>query len=229
MLPAMPDTGHAWADLVSLAVHELRTPVSVASGYVKMVLGGHGGPLSDAQRGALAAADQSNAKAIELLAELSELARLETGRMALSTGRVTIEDLLADAVARFSPPLGSPVRCFAPGPVPPVTIDGDRTRLARALAVLAAASSRNRPQAPAIVLSAHVRAGHVALLAAAATIEVPAGAADTDDLGPLPETEGGLGVGLPLARVVVHLSGGRIGVPRGGDARGEFAVVLPLA
>ena len=35
---------------ISLAVHELRTPVTVVCGYLRMVLKEHGGPLTDKQK-----------------------------------------------------------------------------------------------------------------------------------------------------------------------------------
>ena len=50
----MADTPHrprdAYAQLLSLAVHEFRTPASVVGGYLRMLQSGVGGALSDAQR-----------------------------------------------------------------------------------------------------------------------------------------------------------------------------------
>ncbi|MGH3117468.1 MAG: histidine kinase dimerization/phospho-acceptor domain-containing protein, partial [Gaiellales bacterium] len=39
-----------WPRLLSLAVHELRTPATVVGGYLRMVLKDRAGPLSEDQR-----------------------------------------------------------------------------------------------------------------------------------------------------------------------------------
>lgn len=222
----MPDVEPPWTDTVSLAVHELRTPVNVVSGYVKMLLGGYGGPITDMQRHALEAAEQSGARVVELLADLSEFSRLASGRLALDVGRVEVECLLQDAAARFVAPLGNGVRCVTAPPTPTAAVAADRQRTARALATLAAAVARRRPALPAVTVTAVLRPGEVALVATEGAGGV--NREDLDELDPLPEGEGGLGVGLPFARLLARAVGGRAGtVSKAGSY--SLALVLPLA
>lgn len=223
----MSEAAPPWTDLLSLAVHELRSPVNVVSGYVKMLLGGYGGSLSPAQRQALEAADQSSVKVVALLAEISELSRLAGGRLSLARDRVPLGDLLEDAAARFVPPLDHGVRCVVEaGASHAATVEVDRTRTARALATMAAAVARRQPTASSVTLGVSAHGDAVAIVVAAGEAATPV--VGPDDFDPLPETDGGLGVGLPLARLVVEGAGGRAVALR---TTGAFtlAVVLPLS
>src|SRR5687768_3635603 len=64
---------------MSLAVHELRTPVTVVAGYLRMLLKEQGGPLTDIQRKMLEEADRSCGRINALVTEMSELGKLEGG------------------------------------------------------------------------------------------------------------------------------------------------------
>jgi signal transduction histidine kinase len=63
---------------MSLAVHELRTPVTVVCGYLRMVLKEHGGPLTDKQKKMLQEAERSCERISALVAEMSDLGKLES-------------------------------------------------------------------------------------------------------------------------------------------------------
>ena len=64
---------------LSLAVHELRTPVTVVAGYLRMLLKEQAGPLNDKQQRMLEEAERSCGRISALVSELSELGRLEGG------------------------------------------------------------------------------------------------------------------------------------------------------
>lgn len=207
----MNDADARWAKLVSLAVHELRTPINVVSGYLKMLLDGHGGPLGATHRQAIESADQASDRIIDVLAELSEIARLEDGRLSLTTERVPIRSLLADAAARFQPPAGIHATCTAAGPLPDVTAYADAARVARGLAAIALGLARSTCEGD-VVLDAHLLDAHVAVtVGATRTRPAPA---EFDALLPLPLGEGGLGVSLVLAQTVFQRLGARAGLLR---------------
>jgi histidine kinase len=217
----------SWPDLVSLAVHELRTPANVLGGYVKMLLAGHGGPLTDLQRQALQNADAAGARLVEILAEVSELARLDDGRLALRAERVALADLLADARARFVAPAESRAVCAIGVKPPQADVCLDRQRAARGLGALARTVLRRRPDAAVLLLQARVHEDHAWLTVADAT--TPVESPYLEGLGPLDALGGGEGVALPLALKVFGAAGGVVGVPRAGAHEGAIAVRLPLA
>ena len=74
-----------WAKILSLSVHEFRTPMTVVAGYIRMLLKDRAGPLSDQQRNLLEQAEKSCARLTALLTEVSDLSNLE-GAPRRSTG-----------------------------------------------------------------------------------------------------------------------------------------------
>ncbi len=83
-MTTMPASDVTTAKLLSLGVHELRTPVTVAAGYIRMLLKEQAGPLSERQRKLLDEAEKSCGKLAALVADMSELAKFEAGEIALS-------------------------------------------------------------------------------------------------------------------------------------------------
>lgn len=87
-----------WPKLLSLSVHEFRTPMTVVAGYIRMLLKDRAGPLSDPQRRLLEEAEKSCWRLSALLAEMSELSNLEAGTLAFSRQKVDLRLLLRGAV-----------------------------------------------------------------------------------------------------------------------------------
>lgn len=224
--PAVPPTEPPWPEVVSLAVHEMRSPLNVVSGFLDLLLGGHGGPLTPAQRQAIEAAGSAAARVSDLLAALGELARLESGRLVPAEDRVPVAELIRAAAARFVSPLDQPIRCLVADDIPDTHVVVDHQRMVRALASMAAYVSHSTPTSPAVILGAAIHGPDVAITFTSVTASMSP--ADLDDLAPLPETHGGVGLGLPLARFLIAQAGGRAGVPRAGTAAGQLAALLPL-
>src|SRR5437899_10770099 len=73
---------NACAELLSLAVHEFRTPASVVSGYLRM-LQRDTTPLNDRHRKMVDEAEKSCARLVALVTEMSEVSKLDAGVTAL--------------------------------------------------------------------------------------------------------------------------------------------------
>lgn len=219
----MPDSLSNWPAFVSLAVHELRTPANVVSGYVKMLLKGLGGALTDQQRDALLNADQSCERIAEILAQMSELARLESGRLALVRQRTDAGDVLRLAETAYA----ATRRGFAPCRALPtesrLPVHVDRVRLVNGLVGLAVMVSKHT-DAPAVELRADACEGYVVITVSNA--DAPSMPCAALPVQPLDEFMGGVGVTLPLARLVVEDAGGQLGTPAGATAGHAAAVVL---
>lgn len=220
----MPEPEPRWTDLVSLAVHEMRSPLNVLTGFLGLLLDGYGGAPTDLQRQALTAGEQAGRRLNDLLADLSDLARLESGRLVPDESPVPLHDLLRDVAARFLAPPDRVVRCDVEGEVPHARVLVDPQRMPRALAGMAAFVARNAPASPVVVLRAARHHDRVAISFTEAGATV--GIHDLDSLAPLPATEGGLGLALPLARAIVARAGGVSGVAGSGQPV-RLAVLLP--
>ncbi len=84
----------AYTPLISLAVHELRTPIGVVSGYLRMMLRDTDEVLTPRQRKMVEEADRSCFRLTAMIAELSDVGKLDAGTIRLASQPV---DLMAPA------------------------------------------------------------------------------------------------------------------------------------
>jgi signal transduction histidine kinase len=200
------------ARLVTLVAHELRTPLSVVSGYVKMLTSERQGPLTDAQRRSLAGADRACQQLMTIAADMSALARIARGEIAPNRTPVALERLLADIQAAHRSPDEHPVTVEAIVETKPFTISTDENHLRRALTSILAAAVKAAPDHATVrIVAARREAIAIACGPDVLIDDLLAAMADPQALDPLNESLGGLGVGLPLARRLIELEGGRIG------------------
>jgi signal transduction histidine kinase len=221
------------AELLSLAVHEFRTPVTVVAGYLRMLSREQLGPLSDRQRKVVEEAERACGRLSALVTEMSELSGLEgRGKAALApAGEVALGPLLDEIANQVQEGRDRGVALARRGDASAMTVDADRGRLKSALEALATAVLREQAEATEVVLQAAVedRDGRrVAVLTIGRD-----GAAGTlmETGGPdarLNEFRGGLGLALPIARRVIEQAGGRTWSSAAGRTLGAVAVLLPL-
>src|SRR5262249_56940485 len=69
--------------LLSLAVHEFRTPASVVGGYLRMLQRDADPPLSERQRRMVDEAEKSCARVVAIVAQLGDIGKLDSGSRAL--------------------------------------------------------------------------------------------------------------------------------------------------
>src|SRR5438445_4811336 len=92
-----------WPKLLSLSVHEFRTPMTVVAGYIRMLLKDRAGPLSDPQRRLLEEAEKSCVRLTALLTEVSDLSIHEGGTAAFNRQAADLNRSLRDAVEQLPP------------------------------------------------------------------------------------------------------------------------------
>ena len=139
------------AKLLSLSVHELRTPVSVVSGYLRMLLRHFGDNLTEQQKKLLQESEKSCGTLASLLAELSELAQIEDGRLALKREPIPIFGLLEQVAESVHEAEDRGVTLQVRGAGMGAVVMGDRDRLATAFATLLAATLRERAEAGVVL------------------------------------------------------------------------------
>lgn len=222
-----------WHRLLGLAVHEIRTPVTVVSGYIRMLLTSRAGELSEPQRRMLEEAEKSCGKLSGLLGQMSDLASLESGEARFNRGTLDVGALLEDAIASL-PPLNDgreiAVRLFneAPG----ATTIGDATRLKGAFASVLFALRRELITSTELLVRlrrATMDGQQVVSIAIADGENLDAvSAAAPATLSIFDEWRGGSGLRLAIARRVLNAHEGRIWAP-GSEARAAAVLVLPAA
>jgi signal transduction histidine kinase len=217
---------------MSLAVHELRTPVTVVCGYLRMVLKEHGGPLTDKQRKMLEEAERSCARISALVAEMSDLGKLEAKELAVSRHEVDMAALVAELASAMHEGDDRGVHLDVRVPNRPIVVTGDRGRLSAAITTLLHAALRERGEPGVIVAECSVMADTApawAILTVGDEATLPSLLqAARGAPPPFDEWRGGLGLALPVARRVVEALGGALWSAPGERPRAGSALRLPL-
>ncbi len=81
-------------EFVSIASHELRTPMTAINGYVWMLLAGKGGDLSEKQRYYLERVSQSSQRLINLVNDMLSVSRIESGKVQIAISDFDIVDMV---------------------------------------------------------------------------------------------------------------------------------------
>jgi signal transduction histidine kinase len=216
---------------LSLAVHEFRTPVTVVSGYLRMLLKEQAGPITEKQKKMLEEAERSCARISALVAEMSELGKLESGDLAIGRQEFDLCALLAEVASGMHEGEDRGVRLDVRGVDRPLMVSGDRARLAAAVRALMHAALRERAEEGVIaaqcsVLSDSQPPSVIVAIGDEDMVEKlshPGGGAAFD------EWRGGLGLALPVARRVIEAHGGSLWSATGDRPRAGSVVTLPLA
>jgi len=217
------------ARLATLVAHEMRTPLSVVSGYMKMLAGERQGPLTEAQRRSVDGATRASQQLTTLAADLSLLAKIARGEVASNRTPVALEPLLTEVAATHVSSDDHPVRAESAGTGPEaISINVDAANLRRVLTTLLAAAVRSAPDEATLRLAARRLGAVIAIAIAPAEVADALLDADPESLDAVDESAGGLGVGLPLAGALVALDRGSIRARKSPQGLG-IRLTLPAA
>jgi two-component system sensor histidine kinase ArlS len=204
----------SYPQLLSLAVHEVRTPASVVGGYLRMLQRDTGSTLSDRQRKMIEEAEKSCARLVDIVAELSDLAKLDAGLVKFARQPTDAFTLVAEVAGLVHEAKDRDVRFEARGQADGATMSGDATRLRSAFDAIFRAILREKPGQCTVVAERRIekidgRSTAIVIVADESSVQ----AAYDREPGPFDEKRGGMGLALPLARRVIAGHGGRIWAP----------------
>jgi signal transduction histidine kinase len=219
-------------ELLSVSVHEFRSPVTVVAGYIRMLLKDRAGSLTDQQRRLLEDAEKSCARLSTLLAEMSDLSNLEAGKAPFNRNGTDFRALLAEAIAALAPVPDRQIDVDLTTGEGPALVNADAVRLRGALTSVLHAIRREVVNSTRLFVRERIgeyggrRASWVAIGDAdqIASLE----AAGPEALTTFDEWRGGCGLSLPVARRIVAAHGGALWSPAEKSNSGAV-VVLPHA
>jgi signal transduction histidine kinase len=232
-------------DLLSMVSHELRTPLTAIKTSV-------GALTEDDPAGARAARrdvtelrllhniGRSTDRLINLVNELLDMAQLRAGRVTLNLQRVHLEEVLVDTAAQVGPLLDERSQRLSLDLPPEGTprrdrlcVHADRRRVEQVVLNLLFNAIKYGPKGSEIVLGATPRAGSVRVFV---RDDGPGVAQHEQKLifdkfyqgaGAPTARNGSTGLGLAIARTIVELHGGSIGVTSKPGRGSTFFFTLP--
>lgn len=225
-------------EFVSLASHELRTPMTAIKSYLWMAIAGKGGELSEKQKYYLDRAYNSTDRLIKLVNDMLNVSRIESGRIKLEVIKVSIQRLLRDVVEELLPraqELGITLQLVCPQVLPDVMADGDKIK--EVIINLIGNSLKFTPQGGSITLSC-LEKNEMLEIKVCDTGEGLSG----DDMQRLFQKFGilgndilkkknnqGTGLGLYISKSIIELHGGKIWAQSEGLGKGAtFTFTLPI-
>ncbi|PIP18547.1 MAG: sensor histidine kinase, partial [Parcubacteria group bacterium CG23_combo_of_CG06-09_8_20_14_all_35_6] len=89
---------HAKSEFVSIASHQLRTPLTAIKGYISMILEGSYGSLQEKTKESLTKVYQANERLIKLVNDLLDLSRLESGKIEIQKKKTSLDVMVTNVV-----------------------------------------------------------------------------------------------------------------------------------
>ncbi|HUB05533.1 MAG TPA: diguanylate cyclase [Myxococcales bacterium] len=225
---------HRKDDAMAVCAHDLRSPLNVVLGHVRLLLRGSRGPLAPSQRQSVEAIERQVGRMVELVEDLLDLRALSLGRMELDRRPEDLGALcreVAGSLAVLASARGLSLEHGVPDE--PILASVDGSKIQEVLTNLITNALRITPAPGQVRLSLRT-AGEEAVL-------------EVQDSGPgIPAEElpqlfdpafrrrsdrragSGDGLGLPICREIVELHGGRIDVANRPEGGAAFVVHLPL-
>jgi signal transduction histidine kinase len=215
--------------LLSLAVHEFRTPASVVGGYLRMLQ--RDPDLNDRQKKMIDEAEKSCARLVAIVAELSDIGKLDSGAIALAREPADLFALTAEVAEHVQEGKDREVHLVVRGPESGAPMIGDTARLRTAFDAIFRAILREKAGPATVAVERRLESrGENSSAVVVVAEEASVVAAYEAPPGVFDEKRGGLGLALPLARRVIKGHGGEIWSAAEPDAlaRGSIIVRIPI-
>ena len=207
------------SDFVSAVSHELRTPLTSIKGYTSLVRAGKLGPVNKEQGERLEKINRHTDFLTNLISELLDIARIESGRVGMTIRPVDLARLLESVVDLLGPQLKEKnlnVALRIPEKLPPV--QADENQIQRVFTNLLSNAIRFTPEKGTISIKATATDATLNVEVKDTGIGMPQ--EDVSMLfteffradNPINRERKGTGLGLVLVKRIIEAHGGRIGV-----------------
>ncbi|MGH2452489.1 MAG: ATP-binding response regulator [bacterium] len=223
----------AKSQFLSRMSHELRTPLNAILGFAQLL---DLDPLSPEQRESVAHILRGGQHLLELVNEVLDISRIESGHLTMVLEGVPLPPMLQEALDLVRPLAAErSVRLYEDGGAAGRAVQADRQRLRQVLLnLLSNAVKYNRAGGTVTISCQELSPGHLRLSVRDTGRGIPADQLDQVFVpfarpGTANSGVEGVGIGLALSRALVRLMRGEIGVSSLVDQGTTFWVDLPAA
>ncbi|MEO5949121.1 MAG: GAF domain-containing sensor histidine kinase, partial [Candidatus Saccharimonas sp.] len=222
-------------EFVSMASHQLRTPLTSVKGYISMVLEGDAGKITKTQRQLLQEAFTSSERMVHLISDFLNVSRLQTGKFVVDRKEADLAEITRQEVTNIGQIASSHqmrVEYKKPTRFPRLYIDEGKIR--QVIMNFIDNAIYYSPDAKVVKLSLTVEEGDVVLRVIDHGMGVPEGAQDKlftkffRAENARKQRPDGTGVGLFLAKKVIDGHGGSLVFESELDKGSTFGFRLPI-
>ena len=219
---------------VSIASHELRTPMTTIMGFSELLLNNRSAPESS-QRDWLNRIHQNSQVLSAIVDDMFNLSKIQTGKLAVNIERLALSGLVDEVLAGIEPDTDGRhvLEKAIPSDIPQVV--ADREKLTQVLINLVTNAVKYSPDGGTLTISARHEAERRRVIVAVADQGMGIAPEDLDDLFSSfhrisrPETQGirGTGLGLSIVKGLVGLMGGEVWVKSELNKGSSFFFTVP--
>ncbi len=237
---AVRAANEAKSAFVSVVSHELRIPMTSIKGYTDMLKSGAVGPVNDMQGEFLNTIRRNVDRMTVLVSDLSDINRMESGRLALTFAKVDLREVVDEVLAGLKVSFDDrqqPVTINLPEGLPAVW--ADRSRVIQIVTNLMSNANKYSPDGRPVVVGARVLADGEKSLVQVAVADRGLGISPEDQAllftqffrseDPAVREQTGWGLGLSIVKMLVEALGGAVSVESEVGVGSTFAFILPVA
>src|SRR5262245_20883102 len=225
---------HLKSEFLATVSHELRTPLNVILGYLEMLAGEVGGPITQAQAEMIATIERYSRNQLELITSVLDFARLSSGKVSINATRFALAPILTEIQAYQSARLRPGVE-LSVTVADVVEVMTDRIKLQEIVRNLVD-NAVKFTEAGRIGVHAHItEPGWLAIDVEDSGPGIPPDDVETifDAFHQLGASStrgtGGVGLGLSIVRQLTEALGGRVSVTSQLGEGARFRVLIPCA
>src|SRR2546423_2070485 len=223
-------------EFLALTTHDLRSPLTVISGVISFFTSGRLGELTPEQKNMVAMMERNTQSLIELVNDLLDTSKLESGTMKLDFSSIDLRGLM-DELRETMEPLAKEKGIFLEESLSPdlPPVKADRPKLRRIIVNLLSNAIKFTPKGGKVSLKAEREDGRIRIYVTDTGVGIAK--EDVERLFDKYEQarsratrgEKGTGLGLYITRQLVELHGGHIEVKSELGRGSTFSFTMPIS
>jgi len=240
---SLEDAARVKTEFITVASHELRTPISIVQGYEQLMMDGQLGPITMEQRAALESIARSVTDLTRIAENATRMAQIQGERLVLSREMHTVSDLVEEAVQIACAEAKTRrlrISAIVEPDIGPVNVDGPR--LVHAIANLVRNGIRFTPDGGEVSVTARRDGEWIEIVVRDTGVGIPRekqayvfGRAHMmrdsrhhHSSGTLEFNSAGLGLGLSVALGIIEAHGGTMILDSEPGRGSSFTARIPL-
>ena len=221
---------------LNMMSHELRTPLGAIGGYVALLEDGIPGPLTDDQSKYIARIRHNQSHLLQLVNELLDLGKIESGRLVLSLGAVPVQQVVESVYSMIEPQIeGRKLRLEVEPVDPELFFHADRDRVDQIVLNLLSNAVKFTPPGGTVRIAVSGDAKEICFSVEDTGVGIPADKLEAvfDAFYQVEASQsrayGGTGLGLAISRQLARAMGGDLTVESALGRGSTFTLRLPRA